>query len=370
MDLPQLDPIETLTALLREAKLQHLDESLKANGATLKSLNEKCAEGRTPFLSFLKSGAGVEALKDRQALANAFAKASKADRIKPAADETQADAAADAAATEAASGSGSKAAFVAPTLADLPTLSRPPHIVCLHGGGACAAVLKVQLARLLTQLGPLNADVSYIEGGRTTEFDGAMIAQIMAATGVQATDLRDWFITKGNHYNEFSFEGFDEAIDHAERMLHQLIDTKQRPVDILLGFSQGADMAILLAARHLAGKTKTLLPSMRGLVLLETDHPFENCGWAKSMRDELFKEPLSIPALVVGATRTVHPRKGSADAVEKMFAGAKRCDFADVHRPLPQDRKEADETSATIVRFVWEACSGGGGEAAKAVEVS
>ena len=85
------------------------------------------------------------------------------------------------------------------------------------------------------------------------------------------------------------------------------------------------------------------------------------------MRDELFKEPLSIPALVVGATRTVHPRKGSADAVEKMFAGAKRCDFADVHRPLPQDRKEADETSATIVQFVWEACSIGGGDIFSAI---
>ena len=58
-----------------------------------------------------------------------------------------------------------------PTLAELPALARPPHIVCIHGGGACAAVLRVQLSRLLMQLGPLGADVSYIEGGRVTEFD-------------------------------------------------------------------------------------------------------------------------------------------------------------------------------------------------------
>jgi pimeloyl-ACP methyl ester carboxylesterase len=100
----------------------------------------------------------------------------------------------------------------------------------------------------------------------------AMIAQVVAASGVQPADLRDWFATVGNHYNEFSFTGFDEAIDHAERLIERLVDTKQRPVDILLGFSQGADLAILLAARQLAGKSaKPLLPNLRGLVLLETD---------------------------------------------------------------------------------------------------
>jgi hypothetical protein len=163
-----LDPICTLSALLREAKLTHLEEPLKGRGTTLKSLDEKLEEGRTPFLSFLKAGAGVEVLKDRQALCTALSKAKKYDRLKPAADEAQADAADAAAQVEVAAAA---AAFVPPTLADLPSIARPPHIVCFHGGGACSAVLKVQLSRLLMQLSPLGAEVSYLEGGRTTEFD-------------------------------------------------------------------------------------------------------------------------------------------------------------------------------------------------------
>lgn len=354
MEPPNLDPIKTLVALLREASLTHLEEPLKAKGATLRNLAEKLDDGRPAFLSHLKNGAGISVLKDRQALCTALSKARKYERLQPSADEVLADAADTTAALQV---QAAAASFTPPTLAELPVTSHPPHIVCLHGGGACAAVLRVQLSRLLMQLGPLGAEVSYLEGGRPTEFDQAMLASVIAASGVQPADLKDWFSTVGNHYNEFSFTGFDEAIEHAEHGLGQLVEKKGKPVDILLGFSQGADLAILLAARHLTGATTTLLPSLHGLVLLETDHPFINCAWASSMKDSFFAAPLSVPALVVGATKTVHPRKGSADEVAKMFVAPDRADFADVHRPLPQDRAASDEVSATIVRFVWHACA-------------
>ena len=150
MDQPALDPIHTLTALLREANLSHLDEPLKTNGATLASLDTKLDEGRTPFLSWLKGDGGVAVLKDRQALCTALAKAKKYGRLQPVADEASSDAADQVAATAASSAAAT--AFTTPTLEDLPKLSHPPHIVCLHGGGACAAVLRVQLARLLFML--------------------------------------------------------------------------------------------------------------------------------------------------------------------------------------------------------------------------
>ncbi len=92
------------------------------------------------------------------------------------------------------------------------------------------------------------------------------------------------------------------------------------------------------------------------------------------MQSELFDSPLAIPAMVVGATKTVHPRKGAADEVAKMFAAPERADFADVHRPLPQERGEADAISAAIVRFVWKEVSAelceGAGEGTAAVPVS
>ena len=226
MDGMSLDPIKTLTALLKEAKLDHLEEPLKAKGATLASLSEKLEEGRTPFLSHLKNGAGVDVLKDRQALCTALSKAKKYERLQPSPDEAQADAADAAAQQQAATAA---AEFVPPTLAELPSTARPPHIVCLHGGGACAAVLRVQLSRLLMQLGPLGAEVSYLEGGRTTEFDQAMLASVIAASGVQPADLKDWFSTIGNHYNEFSFSGFDEAIEHAEHALTQVRQGPSQP---------------------------------------------------------------------------------------------------------------------------------------------
>ena len=130
----------------------------------------------------------------------------------------------------------------------------------------------------LMQLDVRSCTFRHAEGGRPTEFDTAMLAAVIAASGVQPAELRDWFVTRGNHYGEFSFDGFDEAVEHAEYEISKLLELKGKPIDILLGFSQGADLAILLAARHAKGKTSKLLPNMKGLVLLETDHPFLNCG--------------------------------------------------------------------------------------------
>ena len=77
-------PIRTLLELLADCQLEHLREPLCEN--TLGLLDESLCGGRPELLKHLKE-VGVAKLSDRQALATALAKAKKAGRVEPTADD-------------------------------------------------------------------------------------------------------------------------------------------------------------------------------------------------------------------------------------------------------------------------------------------
>ena len=77
---PTGPPLHNLAELLEDAKLTHLADVLSKSGQPSDLFAIYMEEGRPAFLTSLKT-AGVEALKDRQAFANALSKAGKAGRL-------------------------------------------------------------------------------------------------------------------------------------------------------------------------------------------------------------------------------------------------------------------------------------------------
>ena len=76
---PEPEPkLKDLAELLTENKLEHLGSKL--GDATLQSLHDESTANRVDFLNGLKAK-GVDALTDRQKLANAVGKAKRQDRF-------------------------------------------------------------------------------------------------------------------------------------------------------------------------------------------------------------------------------------------------------------------------------------------------
>jgi len=218
--------------------------------------------------------------------------------------------------------------------------------------------MKVQCSRLLFACKALGAKITFVEGAQVSTQDALSLAALVAASGAQVSDLRDWFKCGTSTEEFFHFGAVDEAISQAEYE----IERKAEPalnghVDVLCGFSQGADLAILLGARAERGLNRAALPQLRAVVCLEADHPYLHADWAVGYRDTLLAQPLALPALVVGASQTVFPRAGAADEVAKLFAAPERTSFAEGHRALPRERAACDALCERILRFVWERCA-------------
>ena len=106
----------------------------------------------------------------------------------------------------------------------------------------------------------------------------------------------------------------------------------------MLGFSQGANFASMLAARAERRGTP-----YRAVVLLCPARP----GWARQLPDA-FSAPLKTPTLVgAGRQDTV---VGNGDELATLFARPERRTHAEGHRPLPA--ADAAAYADGIMRFL------------------
>lgn len=222
----------------------------------------------------------------------------------------------------------------ATTSSFLPTpngpLGRRARVGLLHGGCSNPSIFRQQLSILLAHVGDGHFEWVDLAGALRSEevrFDerGVGNMRVMRRAFGDDQPLFEHAVTCYDPDGRFYYERLDEAVATLEDQMRE-----SKPIDALVGFSQGANLATILSARACRGCDGSP-PPFRALVLLENDPP----AWPLRNAPSLLRaeEPLPTPALLVG---------GSADspkteAVGRLYANPAHARHADGHRPLPKD---------------------------------
>ena len=132
------------------------------------------------------------------------------------------------------------------------------HILCLHGGGTNAAIMRMQTAKLRHQLRDV-AEFHYLEGGMATPALDEAIASRFDSPFYAWYDVTHDGPPGRAHYVErclldrsveFRYAGVDAALDRLELHISEAT-ARGTPYDAVLGFSQGAVLLTLLTALRL-----------------------------------------------------------------------------------------------------------------------
>jgi predicted esterase len=224
-----------------------------------------------------------------------------------------------------------------------PPLGREPRIGILHGTASNNRITKIQLAPLLKQLS--FAEVHLIEGN------------CPVGDTPQAREMRKYF-GDDQELKEYSPQSWDErgwrtyprletAIAHVETELAKL---PGGGVDVLLGFSQGANLITSLVAR-----AEVAARPFRCAALLSPGRP----GWAAQIPDA-FAARLRTPVVIVWSPsdQFICGPTTSGEAPQLATTGPHLCALlweeeavtrfphsGPGHRPLP---KETEERSALL----------------------
>jgi pimeloyl-ACP methyl ester carboxylesterase len=130
-------------------------------------------------------------------------------------------------------------------------------------------------------------------------------------------------------------ESFYDRLPETVAMLDERIALLGSPPPLLLGFSQGANLALCCAGRRERRRVMdTATESYPGLILLEPNVP----GFT-SQYPEAFEQPLCTPALLVSADRGCGAI-GAPEAVKALFrdnADVEHLRHAEGHKPLPSE---------------------------------
>jgi len=217
-----------------------------------------------------------------------------------------------------------------PTVYPMKKLGRRPRVVLLHGTACNNNILKTQL-RALSE--PLNAiaDVHYIQGGMVmTDLFHPTMNIIREAFGEQKEHWYRQYVETSPMDREAKIYGnFDFGIAKFEEELAKL----DKPVDALIGFSQGGLFSALLAARAL--KRPDAPPPFHCVILLNPPNPVA----LPHRAPDLFTEPLATPALVSkGLADDVVP--GGPEMYASLFSNIEWAEHADGHQPMPAENAE------------------------------
>lgn len=232
-----------------------------------------------------------------------------------------------------------------------------PHIICLHGTACNNQVLENQLRPLTQSWGP-KVNLTFIEGHRH-------ITNVFHPT---AKEIKQVFNTP-NHKEylethpcdkEAKLYGmFDSGIHNFELKLKAATDEKG-PADALIGFSQGALFATLVAARAL--KREDAPSPFKCLVLLNPPNPAS----LKERAPDLFTAPIGIPALICkGATDAVVNcertwEKGIFDdgpeLYRPIFETTEYTSHPDGHQPMPTAASDAETLVREIKAYIKKYC--------------
>lgn len=229
---------------------------------------------------------------------------------------------------------------------------RKLRVLCLHGTAGSPTVLKSQLRPLLSKS---DMDMEFLfhaghlECGEDDEIIGKQV-QLMKRFfpppfmqyaipkgGCSGTDgLREdpstWRI----------YDGLDECLERAQAFIEQ-----EAPIDAILGFSQGSNIANILVAQASHGQGA----EVQCVVHMCTSLP----GWTLQL-PHFFEQPLSTPALIVrGEKDTV--ASGSEDVAGLYVEQTRQLKIhSDGHKPFPAKLAEAEALVEDIRAFLLKHC--------------
>lgn len=238
-----------------------------------------------------------------------------------------------------------------------PVSGRKTRIVCLHGTSCGEKIFKMQLSKLV----PKAKDIEFIFVEGTLKID----------KGPAYETMQKFFPGMPNFaYDEVyldakGWRAYKDPKGTLETLQSQL--RAHAPVDGLLGFSQGANFCVMLAAQAAAGVgapvgfTVLLCPNAPGYV---------------DQLPEFFTQPLPMPTLIVRGEKEGYgagmeslfdkaiqdgslslDTRGSdvpADHVAKLCTEVEMVAHPEAHRPLPGDKKTCEEVVARIISFAAE----------------
>lgn len=144
------------------------------------------------------------------------------------------------------------------------------------------------------------------------------------------------------------YEGIDSAIDYLQTQLQA-----HAPIHGVLGFSQGSNIAAVLAAQAASGKGE---PFAFVVHVCTT-----STGWAEKW-PELFRHPVKIPSLHIWGKQDACMGIDGAfvrmgQELPELYMDARLMSHSGDHRPLPQDRGEAEQLAMQILNFMRGAVS-------------
>lgn len=123
------------------------------------------------------------------------------------------------------------------------------RILCLHGFHQNAGILAHKIRELTRALQRQGHEVSFL--------DGPLLLDDACST---AGPLRGWFaLTRDTIAASVPYEGFTEALATVEGAMAGAA-AEGRPIDLLLGFSQGATLACFCLAMGMVAKAVLVAP--------------------------------------------------------------------------------------------------------------
>ncbi|CAJ1450729.1 unnamed protein product [Effrenium voratum] len=133
-----------------------------------------------------------------------------------------------------------------------PPLQRPIRVACLHGTCSNGNVTKVQLQRAAKMCGD-EVEFIYLDGRMPSDPSNIMYEEMSKNfKGQQFYDWAKWITESDDLETDVKkrkYRDLDVRLDSIQDLLRQ-----HEPLDGVLGFSQGANMASLLAAQAVAGQ--------------------------------------------------------------------------------------------------------------------
>ncbi|CAE8719473.1 unnamed protein product [Polarella glacialis] len=241
---------------------------------------------------------------------------------------------------------------------------RKPRVLCLHGTGCNGKIFKTQLAKLLPKAKD-TLELIFLDGRMNVDKGPAFETMQKFFPGepnfmydIVSLDSKGWRVYNDPKATLIWLQ--------AQLKLHS-------PIDGVLGFSQGANFALMLLAQAAASDSGSALPLGFG-VLLGINAP----GFTEQLPDIFTGALLPMPILVVhglqeGYGAGMEPlfeaakeqglkvdTKGEdmpAAHVMKLLGHGEAIAHKEGHVPLPRDKQQAEEITSRIVSFVLESCS-------------
>jgi len=219
--------------------------------------------------------------------------------------------------------------------------SRKIRVLCLHGTASTPKVMRTQLGPLVKKAGE-NVEFVFAEGCITCDEANPIVAkQVKLMKQYFPNEVfKQWGEPLGDQLGWRKYDGLDEACKAVQEALQ-----KEAPIDAIFGFSQGSNVAHLVAAQSVLGKGAPL----RCVVHICTSKP----GWVGQM-PQLFEWKIPLPALCISAEQD-NIATGTPE-VAASYESAELASHSAEHRIFPAQKPENEELADLIGNFLVKHC--------------